>query len=700
MNDVKPKGKSIANWWAPSLLLLTVLVVYARVATFGFVNYDDPAYTFENPHVNVGLTTSGIIWAFTQSYAANWHPLTWISHMLDFQMFGAQSGMQHLTNLLLHAATTLLLFFFLKKITGSIGCGLFVAFGFALHPLHVESVAWISERKDVLSTLFFVLTLWAYVDYARDPRPVRYLWVVGLFVCALLSKQMTVTLPLVALVLDFWPLRRGLDIRTAIKEKVPLIALSLGAAIIAFLVQRGGGAVSSFEKVPWSLRLMNVPVAYATYLVQFVWPLNLAIFYPYDPSPDWWKPVAATIALIAISIFAWNQRANRPYLLAGWLWYLITLLPVAGIIQIGAQAHADRYTYIPFIGILIALARGARDVIGTPARYLASAVAIFWVVLTWIQIGYWSDSIALFQHAIEVTRDNYVAYNDLGFALSAAGKLPEAIVAYRESVRSQPSYADAHYNLGTALMDTPGRQADAIREMQTALKLDPNNAKARNNMGKLLAQGSAPAPDQVEHFEAALRGDPNQVEAHINLANALGQQGKFEDALREYQIALRLDPSRAITHVDMANALASMPGRIDEAMAEYRAAIKIAPDLAAAHFNFANTLAQIGRADDALAEYRLAIKADPHLVQAHNDLGVLLAQMPGRMEEAIAEFEAAIQQQPNFFDAHMNLGRALSQVPGRSAQAITELEKAYQLQPDPQVKAQVRAMIQQLRGSR
>ena len=208
MNDVKPTGAGVANWLSPSLLLLAVLAVYSRVATFGFVNYDDPAYTFENPHVDQGLTTSGIIWAFTQSYAANWHPLTWISHMLDFQIFGAVSGMQHLTNLLLHAATTLLLFFFLKKITGSIGCGLFVAFGFALHPLHVESVAWISERKDVLSTLFFVLTLWAYVDYARDPRPVRYLWVIGLFVCALLSKQMTVTLPLVALVLDFWPLRR------------------------------------------------------------------------------------------------------------------------------------------------------------------------------------------------------------------------------------------------------------------------------------------------------------------------------------------------------------------------------------------------------------------------------------------------------------------------------------------------------------
>jgi len=259
-NLVAPKGMGVANWWAPSLLLLAVLAVYSRVATFEFVNYDDPAYTFENPHVNVGLTPGGIVWAFTQSYAANWHPLTWISHMLDFQMFGAQSGMQHIVNLLFHAATTLLLFFLLKKITGSVGCALFVAFGFALHPLHVESVAWISERKDVLSALFFVLTLWAYVSYARDPRRVRYLWVLGLFVCALLSKQMTVTLPLVLLVIDFWPLHR----HPAIREKLPLFALSIGAALIAFLVQRGGGAVSSFERLPLSTRLMNVPVAYAT----------------------------------------------------------------------------------------------------------------------------------------------------------------------------------------------------------------------------------------------------------------------------------------------------------------------------------------------------------------------------------------------------------------------------------------------------
>jgi tetratricopeptide (TPR) repeat protein len=740
MNGVKPKGMGAASWLAPSLLLLTVLVVYSRVATFGFVNYDDPAYTFENPHVNVGLTPGGIIWAFTQSYAANWHPLTWISHMLDFQLFGAQSGMQHITNVLFHAATTLLLFFFLKKITGSTGCGLFVAFGFALHPLHVESVAWISERKDVLSAFFFILTLWAYVDYARDPRPVRYWWVVGLFVCALLSKQMAVTLPLVALVIDFWPLRRGLAIRAAVREKLPLIALSIGAAIVAYLAQRGAGAVSSFEKLPLSIRLMNVPVAYATYLVQFVWPMNLTVFYPYDPSPNWWQPVAASSGLIAISIFVWNQRAKRPYLLAGWLWYLITLLPVVGIIQIGAQAHADRYTYIPLIGVLIALAWGARDLAASvfadaPARYLAAGVAVFcalfWTVLAWIQIGYWADSLALFEHAVHVTANNYVAYNDLGVALWKAGRLPEAIVAYQESVRSQPVFADAHYNLGTALMDTPGRQADAIQEMQTALKLDPENAKAKNNLGKLLAEGSAPVPAQVEHFEAALRGDPNQVEAHINLANALGQQGKFEDALREYQTALRLDPSRAITHVNLANVLASMPGRMDEAIAEYRAAIKIAPDLAAAHYNLGSALAGAGRTDDAMVEYRLAIKADPHLVQAQNDLGVVLAQMPGRLEEAIAEFEAAIRQQPNFFDAHLNLGRALGEIPGRStaaiaefeaavrinpqsamahyqlgvalakapgrkADAIRELEKAYGMQPDPRIKA----MIQQLGGSR
>ena len=704
-NAVKPKGMGVANWLAPALLLLTVLAVYSRVATFGFVNYDDPEYTFENPHVNVGLTPGGIIWAFTQSYAANWHPLTWISHMLDFQMFGAQSGIEHVMNLLFHAATTLLLFFFLKKTTGSIGCGLFVAFGFALHPLHVESVAWISERKDVLSTLFFVLTLWAYVDYARNPRPVRYLWVMGWFVCALLSKQMAVTLPLLLLVIDFWPLRRVITtpdaISVAIREKIPLIALSIGAAMIAFLVQRGGGAVSSFERLPLSIRLMNVPVAYATYLVQFLWPMNLAVFYPYDPSPNWWEPVAASIGLIAISIFAWKQRANRPYLLAGWLWYLITLLPVVGIIQIGAQAHADRYTYIPLIGVLIAVAWGVRDLAASAhvkafAPYLAAGVALFWILLTWIQIGYWSDSIALFQHAVQVTRNNFVAYNDLGVALWKAGRVPEAIVAYQESVRSQPFFADAHYNLGTALMDTPGREGDAIHEMQTALKLDPQNAKARNNLGKLLAQGSASGPAQLEHFEAALRADPNQVEAHINLANALGQQGKFEDALREYRTALRLDPSRAITHVNLANVLASMPGRIDEAIGEYRAAIKIAPDLAAAHFNLASALAEAGRRDDAVVEYRLAIKADPHLVQAHNDLGVVLAQMPGRLNEAIAEFEAALRQQPDFFDAHMNLGRALSQVPGRSADAIGELEKAYQIQPDPRIKA----MIQKLRGSR
>lgn len=388
-------------------LILVTAGVYSQVAHFDFVNYHDPDYTTGNPHVREGLTPADVTWAFTSSYAANWVPLTWISHMLDRKFFGFDAGRQHLTNLALHMLSTLLLFVLFKRMTGSSAASGFVAFVFALHPLHIESVAWIAERKDVLCALFWLLTMWAYLNYVKRPAAWRYLLMVLAFGCALMSKSMAVTLPFALLLLDVWPLRRfpiltrGESVRSPtltggaggelkgawglVIEKLPLIAMAIAASIVTFLVQRGGGAV--LDGIPWGLRIENALVSYAVYILKFLWPSNLAVLYPYAPIPVW-QAILAALALAAITVFAIQRRATQPYLAVGWFWYLGTLLPVIGLIQVGVQARADRYTYIPMIGIAIMLAWGVADLaaarrwLGPPLAAIAILICAGWATVT------------------------------------------------------------------------------------------------------------------------------------------------------------------------------------------------------------------------------------------------------------------------------------------------------------------------------
>ncbi len=680
------------RWLYPALLLGLLLAVYCRVATFPFVNFDDPDYTFQNPHVRDGITLPGLAWAFTSFHAANWHPLTWMSHMLDFEIFGARSGAHHVTNLLLHVACSIILFFLLCRMTKSRWCSLLVAFGFAFHPLHVESVAWIAERKDLLGALFFLLSLSAYVTYALQPSPRRYLWVVLLFCCALLSKQMAVTLPAVAMALDFWPLRRPFQLR----DKIPLAALAAAAIGVAFFAQRQAGAVASFEEVPLFTRLANVPVGYVTYLFQFLWPMNLSVYYPYHAALVWWQPVCAIVALVAISLVAWRQRIRRPYLLAGWCWYLITLLPVIGIVQIGAQAHADRYTYLPLVGIFIALAWWLQDVPQKFAYAVAIVVGLSWPVLTWMQVGYWRDSVALFEHATQVTDGNYLAYNNLGEALSKQpGKLDKAIGAYKMSVSLEPRFAPAHYNLGTTLLDA-GRRAEAVPELEAAIRLDSRFAKARNNLGRALAQDSVELPAAIENYQASVAGNPTGVESHVNLANAFARQGRMADAVREYHAALQIDSSNAVTHFDLANLLVQMDGELANAIAEYRRAIQIKPDYAAAYNNLGSAVARdpAGRAD-AIQAFERAIKADPQYAEAHFNLANAFAQNSGRMTEAMEEWRRTLRINPRHVRAHYNLGIAMAQM-HRTSEAIEQIEAAYEIEPSPEILQ----VLDQLRGGR
>ena len=628
-----PPAAATRTVWIYALLFAATIAVYARTVSFDFVNFDDPDYVTANPHVRGGFTAQNIAWAFTSGDAANWFPLTRLSHMLDYRLFGAASGGHHLMNVWLHAIAVLLLFAFLNRATGRQWLSAWVAAIFALHPLHVESVAWIAERKDVLSTAFAMLALWGYVRWTQRPSRSRYLLTAAAFGLGLMAKPMLVTLPAIFLLLDTWPLGRGPRWR----EKIPFFAMSAASAVVTFLVQQAGGAVRTSEQFPLLLRAENAAVSTAIYIWKWFWPAGLAVFYPYPAEIPRWQAAAAALGIVAMAAIALRTRRRRPYLATGWFWYLIMLAPVAGLVQVGAQARADRYTYMPSIGLSIVLAWGAAELLARmpQARPAVAAVAAACcaaaAAATWVQLGYWRDSRALFQHAVDVTADNYLAHHNLGVALAA---LPDganqAVAEYREALRIKPDSARAHSDLGSAYA----------------------------NLGRL--------SDAVSEFRAAIAIDPGPAIPHNNLANAYRQLGQWNEAISEYQTALRLD----------------------SAYAEAR------NGLAEAEYSLGLEFAKAGRRLEAMAHLEAALRSRPDYPEAHNNLGVVLSQDPARLNEAIAHFDAAIRIDPNYADAHVNLGVALAQVPGRIPDAIAQLEAADRIQPD----AEIHQMVEKLRS--
>jgi len=537
-----------------SLLALT-LIVYFQVHDFEFVNFDDRETIVGNTHIRDGLTLAGLAWAFTTSYAANWFPITWISHMLDFELFGLDSGWHHLTNVMIHAASVLLLFALLRRMTGKLWESAFVSFVLALHPLHVESVAWVSERKDVLSAFFWFLTTWLYLDYVDRPSVRRCLLALGAFCLGLMSKQMLVTVPFALLLLDYWPLKRPLNSRLVL-EKVPYLALSAVASLIAFKVQHQAGAVLSVDYVPLATRAANAIISYVAYLMQFFWPSGLAVFYPYPPSFPAWQIAASALILIAISALA----MRRPYLTVGWLWYLGTLVPVIGLVQVGEQARADRYTYIPMIGISIMLAWGIAEIMERQPkarftlRVVSAAFCLAWIALTWTQIQYWRNSVALFDHAIASTKNNFIAHLNLGVVLAEQGHTQDALRHLYASVEEKPDHNDGHDTLG-AVLGQMGRSQEAAEQFQTAIRIQPNDSEAHCNLGNvLLAQ--AKFPDAASEFRAAVRIFPDFSTAHFGLGAALLNQGQIDDAIAQFREALRIDPSMAPAQDALNKALA------------------------------------------------------------------------------------------------------------------------------------------------
>ena len=720
------------KWAAPDLfislaLLIATFAVYAQVRTFEFLNHDDPVYVSHNSHVRQGITPESLRWAFTSGEGANWFPLTRLTHLLDAQLFGMDAGWHHLTNAAIHALAVLLLFAFLLRATRARWPSAFVAFLFALHPLHVESVAWVSERKDVLCALFWMLALWCWVQYAEHSERRWYMLSLAAFVLGLLAKPMIVSLPLLLLLLDFWPLRRYVTAgwKKLIWEKVPFAALAAVASIVTYLVQQASGAVRTFAVLPIGLRIANALVSYVAYLGMLVWPANLAVFYPYPLELAWWKPVLAAAALIAITWFVLRSLRVRPYLAVGWFWYLATLVPVIGIVQVGAQARADRYMYVPMIGLGITVAWGAADLLRPwPSAMKAIAViaCLACAVLTWRQLEFWHDSVTLFQHAVDVTERNDLAQHQLGNALlevpgrlpdaishlqesvslnpdspqsrtdlgnalsKLPGRMPDAIAQYRAAIRIDPEQAIPHSNLCSALTDTPGGGAEAIVECQTAIRLDPDFAAAHRNLGSALAKAGN-LTDAVHQFENALRIDPDDPETHNDLGMVLSSiPGRNGDAIAEYQTALRLRPDYEAARNNLGAAMAHDPAHAQDAIAQYEAALRANPKSADTEYNLGLALAKVpGRLPDAIAHFEAALRIDPNNAEAHNNLGFALTNYPARMPEAIRHFETAVQLKPDYADAHYNLGVALSNVPGKLPEAIHHFETAERLHPDPEL---------------
>ena len=608
------------------LLVLAVMTfgIYVQVIGHQFITLDDPTYIRENPMVNRGVTGAGLAWAFTTFHVANWHPLTWISHMIDCQFFGTNAGGHLLVNALIHVANTLLVFWFLSRTTNARWPSALVAALFALHPLHVESVAWASERKDTLSTFFGLLSLIAYVGYTEAPSIKRYAWVAITLALGLLAKPMLVTWPFVMLLLDYWPLERfsGEHTRPRVSfsaprrkspsvrgvpasgalgggaerstrgacapqvsrlliEKIPLFALAAASATITFIAQSHGGAVRTLMHAPFTFRLSNALVSYAKYLLLAFWPHDLAVYYPLAPTGiQVWQIIGAAFLLIGITAFCFFQRRNRPYLIVGWLWFVGTLVPVIGFVQVGGQTMADRYFYIPSIGLFIAIVFGLADVAGdlrvapSLSAGIAAGVLLVLATLTNAQIGRWRDSFTLFEHTLAVTPPNLHIEHNLGLAMGGSGRydeaaahfekalqidphfydsllgmgvtrdfqgrLPEAVSYFQSAIHSQPDAPTAHAYLGRVLWKQNNDQA-ALEEIRRASELAPNDADIRADFG-LALQVVGRIPDAIEQFHEALRINPNNAEVHANLGLALLASGKPRESIPEFEVALRLNP--------------------------------------------------------------------------------------------------------------------------------------------------------------
>jgi len=639
-------------------LIITTLAIYWPVLKHEFVNYDDDKYVTENRHITDGITRRSVIWVFTSPHFHMWHPLTSLSHMLDCQLFGLNPAWHHLTSLLFHIASTLLLFGILKRMTGAIWPSFFVAAAFALHPLNVESVAWVAERKNVLSSFFWMLTIAAYISYAKRPSMGRLLVVVLIFALSTMTKPMVVTLPFVLLLLDYWPLGRlqwqrqskeqdylhcesmqlnyqGPSAWRLFAEKIPLFILAAVLSAITFIVQQRGGVVFKLDNVPLKFRMTNAFNSYAIYIVKMIWPSRLAVFYPHPLGKlSIWQVAAAVLLLLAVSAGVICLARSRKYLPVGWLWYLGTLVPVIGLVQVGAQARADRYAYLSFIGRFIMIAWGLTDLLAK-WRYrkiilgtVAPAVLLALSIGTRLQLHHWRNNTALFEHAINVTEDNFIMHNNYANVLNEAGQLDKAIEHYYKSLQIKPDSALAHNNLGIALYNL-GKLNEAIEHYKKAQELNPKFSKPHFNLAVVLAK-QGKTDEAIAEYRQALRFRPDDIDALSNLGLMLAKQGDFGKAIEHYKKALELEPDNLTTHGRLGLVLAHV-GNINEAIRELRIVLNARPENAEIHFNVGVLLERQGKVVEAIKAYQQALRVDPDHTKARERLKAALAKIQGQV---------------------------------------------------------------------
>jgi tetratricopeptide (TPR) repeat protein len=669
-------------------LLLTagVAAVYGRVVGFDFVDYDDLFYVARNPHVLAGLTWDGVKWAFAKTHVNYWCPMTWLSFMLDREIFGVGAWGFHLTNVLLHIADTLLLFWVLMRYTKALWASFFVAALFGLHPLHVESVAWVTERKDVLSTFFWMLAMLAYVRFLERRTAWRYTIMLVAFALGLMAKPMVISLPFVLLLMDYWPLRRfrpqdgiGIGPFHLILEKIPLLALSAMAGVVTSVAQKTSMADLSVFSLGY--RISNALVSYCDYILKMFWPVKLAVFYPH-PSAGiaGWKIAVSAVVLLVITVIVILLRRHR-YLLAGWLWYLGVLVPVIGFVQVGRQAMADRYAYIPLTGIFIMLIWSACDIVGN-RRYRqviagigGTAIVGALGVMTFVQVGYWRNNVTLFTHTSAVTTDNYLAYSDLATQYALNGDFEKAKSEIEKVMKANVREIDVLYNVAKCL-EMMGRPEEAIEYYNRILAITPGDT---DTYSALAAMESNRGNFQraIDLCRNGLRYHPENGDLHGRLGSLLLQTGLVDEAIKEMETAIKFGAESAV-YGNLGVAMLSR-GDLAKAAGYFNSSIKLNPANAEAHYNLGNTFLAQDLPAKAVGEYQMAIKVRPNYAKAYCNLGVAFLQI-GRFNEAIKGFRRAIELDPNSSDAHFNLAVRLSDS-GSIDEAVEHMRKGIELAP-------------------
>ena len=648
-------------------LVALLALAFARVVGFAFTGYDDPAYVSANPHVLGGLTPDNVRWAFTTFEAGNWHPLTWLTLQADATIGGSRPAIYHLTNVVLHAGATLLLFFFLRRTTGFALRSALVAALFAVHPLHVESVAWVAERKDVLSALLFFLTLLLYARYVDRPSNGRLAAVAGVYLLGLLAKPMLVSLPLVLLLLDAWPLARWdagrsfLPPWSLVREKLPLVGLAAASCAVTMVAQSAAGAVVSFQRAPFPARAANAVVTVVVYLGKMLWPVDLAVIYPFPPQgTPAWQAVAATLLVAALTWAALRARGARPYLFTGWFWYLIMLVPVIGLVQVGVQGRADRYTYLPLVGIFVVVTWGTAELLGRRlpeprAQRTGAALAVLalaaLVPVCMAQVRHWENRLTLFRRLVQVEPDYPSAHLSLGAELDARGDRAGARDSYARALEVDPESADAHSNLAFWYL-REGTFDQALTHADTVVSLKPHLFEGHLARGRALS-GLRRHQEAIESFRRALELSPGLRDARAGLGSELLWVGRTDEALEVLRQAVEDAPNAPLLRHDLAVALLRK-GQLPEAVEQLQAARRMAPEDVQILTVLGNAFLDLGRYDEAGECFVDALTVDPRVAEAHLGWGVVLGHR-GEREKAMEEFEAVLSLDPNHALARQNL---------------------------------------------